>query len=67
MAYDAGTVTATYATGGAFSLDGVHLTPRGYAIVANEIIEQINTTYGATVPKVNIGQYGTITLSNDVQ
>jgi len=67
VAYDAGTVTATYATGGAFSLDGVHLTPRGYAIVANEIIEQINATYGATVPKVNIGQYGTITLSNDVQ
>ena len=67
LSFDGGTVTATYATGGAFSLDGVHLTPRGYAIVANEIIYQINATYGSTVPKVNVGQYGTITLSNDVQ
>lgn len=67
LSFDGGTVTATYATGGAFSLDGVHLTPRGYAIVANEIIDQINATYGATVPKVNVGQYGTITLSNEVQ
>ncbi|QED38052.1 G-D-S-L family lipolytic protein [Antarcticibacterium arcticum] len=65
--YDAGTLTSTFVTGGAFSLDGVHPTPRGYAAVANAIIEGINATYGATVPQVNIGNYGTITLSNDVQ
>lgn len=63
--FDAGVVTSTFATGGAFSLDGVHLTPRGYALVANEIIAQINAKYNATVPKVNIGTYGTITPSND--
>ena len=67
IAFDGGSVNSTFGTGGAFSLDGVHLTPRGYAIVANEIIDQINATYGATVPKVNVGQYGTITLSNEVQ
>ena len=67
LSYDGGTVTAAYATGGAFSLDGVHLTPRGYAIVANEIIDQINKTYNSTVPKVNVGQYNTITVSNDVE
>ena len=65
--FDAGILTSTFATGGAFSLDGVHLTPRGYALVANNIIEAINDTYNATVPKVNIGNYGTITPSNDVQ
>lgn len=65
--FDAGTLTSTFVTGGAFSLDGVHPTPRGYAAVANAIIEGINTTYGATVPQVNIGNYGTITLSNDIQ
>lgn len=66
ITFDGGTVTSAFVTGGAFSLDGVHLTPRGYALVANKIIEAINTTYDASVPKVNIGNYGTITPSNSV-
>ncbi|WP_424493135.1 G-D-S-L family lipolytic protein [Salinimicrobium sp. GXAS 041] len=66
IAFDAGMVTSTYVTGGAFSLDGVHLTPRGYALVANKIIEEVNETYNATVPKVNIGNYPTVTPSNNV-
>ncbi len=57
LSFDSGTVTAEFATGGAFSLDGIHLTPRGYAIVANRIIDAVNTTYNATVPKVNVGYY----------
>lgn len=65
--FDAGTVTSDYVTGGAFSLDGIHLTPRGNAIIANRIIESINETYNSDVPKVNPGNYGTITPSNDVQ
>jgi len=65
--YDAGMLTSQFVTGGAFSLDGVHPTPRGYALVANTIIDAINATYNSTVPKVNIGAYGTVTLSNDVQ
>ena len=64
--FDAGVVTSDFVKGGAFSLDGIHLTPRGYALVANSIIESINETYNATVPKVNIGNYGTVTPSNDV-
>lgn len=67
ISFDAGTVTAQFVTGGAFSLDGVHPTPRGYAAIANLIIDEVNQTYNSTVPKVNIGNYGTITLSNDVQ
>jgi len=55
--YDGGTITSEFATGGAFSLDGIHLTPRGYAFIANEIIEAINETYDSTIPKVNIGSY----------
>src|SRR5690606_19699953 len=65
--YDAGVLTSEFVTGGAFSLDGVHPTPRGYAAVANRIIEGINATYNSTVPKVNIGNYKTFTLSNEVQ
>ncbi|MFD2517801.1 G-D-S-L family lipolytic protein [Salinimicrobium flavum] len=64
--YDGGLVTAEFVTGGAFSLDGIHLTPRGSAILANRMIDAINAKYGATVPKVNVGNYGTITVSNDV-
>ncbi|WP_417885501.1 G-D-S-L family lipolytic protein [Zunongwangia sp.] len=63
ISFDGGSVNAAYVTGGAFSLDGVHLTPRGYAIVANKIIDAINAEYNSTVPKVNVGQYGTTTSS----
>ncbi|WP_037317381.1 SGNH/GDSL hydrolase family protein [Salegentibacter sp. Hel_I_6] len=67
ISFDGGTVTSQFATGGAFSLDGVHLTPRGYAIVANQMIEEINATYNSEVPKVNVGTYNTVTANNDVQ
>lgn len=49
--------TATFVTGGAFSLDGVHLTGRGYAIVANEFIKAINEKYKSTLPLVNPNKY----------
>jgi hypothetical protein len=48
---------SSYISGGIFSLDGVHLTPRGYAIVANEFIKAINKTYNATIPSVNVSGY----------
>jgi len=60
-------ISSAFVSGGAFSLDGVHLTPRGYAVIANEIVNEINTTYNATVPSVDVGSYGTVTLNNDVQ
>ena len=49
--------TATFVTGGAFSLDGVHLTGRGYAIIANEFIKTINNKYKSTLPQVNPNSY----------
>jgi len=67
ISFDGGSVNSDFVTGGAFSLDGVHLTPRGYAIIANAIIDEINATYGSNVPKANVGSYGTVTLSQDVQ
>ena len=65
--YDAGTLTSEFVLGGAYSLDGVHATPRGYAAMANLIIDAVNLKYKSTVPKVNIGNYATVTLSNEVQ
>ena len=50
---DGSIVTADFATGGGFSLDGVHPSPRGYAILANAFAEAINTKYGSTLPGVN--------------
>jgi len=44
---------------GAFSEDGVHLNSRGYAYMANAIIDAINakTSWGAYVPPADISQY----------
>jgi hypothetical protein len=35
----------------------VHPTPRGYAILANEMIKAINAKYGASVPGVDATKY----------
>ena len=51
------TFLSTYVTGGAFSLDGVHPSPRGYALIANEFIKSINTTYGSNLKGVDVGNY----------
>lgn len=37
-----------------FSLDGVHPTNRGYALLANEFIKSINTAFGAEIPRINL-------------
>jgi hypothetical protein len=49
-----------YIQGGIFSLDGVHLTPKGYCIVANEFIKAINAKYGTTIPLADVNQYHSI-------
>jgi hypothetical protein len=50
-------INASFITGGAFSLDGIHLTPRGNAVIANVFIDAINAKYGSTVPNIDITQY----------
>ncbi len=46
--------------GGAFSLDGIHPTARGYAYLANKFLEAINETYGSNLPPVAAKDYNTI-------
>ena len=53
-------LTASYATGGAFSLDGVHPTPRGYAFIANLFIDAINAKFGSTLRTVDLANYQTL-------
>jgi len=43
--------------GGAFSLDGVHPSARGYAFIANKAIESINEMYGSNIPIVKAADY----------
>ena len=54
---------ASLVFGGMISLDGVHPTSRGYAIIANEIMKAIDETYGSNFEAsgnlVDIGDYPT--------
>ncbi len=40
--------------GGLFSLDGVHPTNTGYAVVANEFIKTLNTSFAAGIPPLSV-------------
>ena len=51
------TVTNVYVTGGGFSTDGVHPSPRGYALIANEFIKAINAKYGSNLKGVSLENY----------
>jgi hypothetical protein len=42
-------LSSSYVVGGAFSLDGVHPAPQGYALIANEFMKAINSKYGSTL------------------
>jgi lysophospholipase L1-like esterase len=57
MVIDGVNLNSNYISGGVFSLDGIHLTPRGYAIVANEFIKAINAKYGSNIPKASVSAY----------
>ena len=54
--------TSSFIQGGVFSLDGIHLTPAGYALIANEIIKGINAKYGSTIQQVNPVNYRRVLL-----
>lgn len=49
--------SADFASGGLFGLDGIHPTPLGYAVLANQWIAAINATYGAEIPPVDLYPY----------
>ena len=49
--------TTEYITGNLFGLDGIHLAPRGNALVTNYFIDAINKKYGSKIAKVNVSNY----------
>jgi hypothetical protein len=42
-----------FVSGGAYSLDGINLNPRGNALLANEFIKAINAKYKSPIPRVD--------------
>jgi lysophospholipase L1-like esterase len=64
---DGSVYTADYFNGSnldkvTFSLDGVHPTPRGYAIIANRFIDVIEQNFAAKLPKVVPAYYPTFDI-----
>lgn len=57
VVYNGIDLNAQFVKGGSFSLDGVHLTPIGNAMLANEFIKAINATYGSSIPQVDASKY----------
>ncbi|MDW8157333.1 MAG: SGNH/GDSL hydrolase family protein [Bacteroidia bacterium] len=47
-------LNSAFISGGLFSLDGIHLTPKGYAVVANQFIKAINAKYEAKIPLIDV-------------
>jgi len=51
--YNGVAMSAKFVSGGAYSLDGIHLNPRGNALLANVFIKAINKTYKSSIPFAN--------------
>lgn len=62
MIFDGVKFNTSYITGGLISIDGIHLTARGNALMANKFIEAINLKYQANIPLVDITEYDGITF-----
>jgi lysophospholipase L1-like esterase len=57
------TLTTAFLTGGLFSLDGIHPTCKGQGVVANALLDAIESRYGVAFPRVSIAGLPGITLT----
>lgn len=53
--FDQYTMTTGLVTGGLVSLDGIHLTGRGYALMANKILEAMDAKFGSNFTSASNG------------
>lgn len=59
-------LSATFVTGGLFTMDGVHPSPKAHGIVANELINIINREFNASIPLVQVRKLSNgVLLSSD--
>lgn len=52
--FDEFTMTTKLVMGGLIGLDGIHLTARGYALMANKFLEAIDTAYGSNFVEAEV-------------
>ena len=57
IVYNGVNMTSKFVSGGAYSLDGIHLNPKANAILANEFIKAINSRYNAKIPYADASKY----------
>jgi hypothetical protein len=50
-------LSAKFVSGGAFSLDGIHLNARGNALLTNEFLKTINQKFKSNIPLLNALNY----------
>ncbi len=62
FSFDGINFTTEFIKGGFYSVDGIHPNTRGYAMIANEYMEVINTSYGANLKPVAVSNYRGITF-----
>lgn len=60
FAYNGVSMSAKFVSGGAFSLDGIHLNPRGNALLANEFIKSINSKFKSKITLINALNYNAV-------
>jgi len=53
LSFGTSSISSEFVFGGAFSLDGVHPTATGYAVIANGIIDTINDEFNANLQSVD--------------
>jgi lysophospholipase L1-like esterase len=59
--------STTFVNGNFFSLDGIHPTSQGYAIIANEFIKATNEKYNASIPLIDVSTIpGSLVLQGEV-
>jgi hypothetical protein len=51
------TMSASFISGAAFSLDGIHPSNKGFALIANEFITVINARFKSNLPPVDANSY----------
>ena len=62
--FDDYTMNTSLVFGGLVSLDGIHLTARGYALMANKFLEAIDSTYGSNfIASGNVAKAGNYTTN----
>ena len=60
IVYNGIAMDARFVSGGAFSLDGINLNPRGNALFANFFIDAMNKKYNAKIPFADATKYNGI-------